>query len=62
MEEAKKISWNMFDNIETGKELDEATTQHNNINAVMDKVAPWVTVRTKPDYIGKWMTKRFNRK
>jgi hypothetical protein len=22
----------------------------------MKKVAPWVTIRTKPDYIGKWMT------
>jgi hypothetical protein len=43
----------MFDNVKNGKELDEAMTQlHDNINEVMDKVAPWVTIRTKPDYIG----------
>ena len=52
----------MFDNIENVKELDEATAQlHDNINAVMDKVAPWVMVRTKPDYIGKWMTKELQK-
>ena len=46
----RKMSWNMFDNVENGEELDEATTPpHDNINAVMDKVTPWVTIKTKPD-------------
>ena len=49
-------------NVKDGKELDEATTQlHDNINEVMDQVAPWTTIRTKPDFIGKWMTKELQK-
>ena len=52
-----KLRWDMFKNVKTGAELDEATTQlHDNINMVMNVVAPWVTIKCNPDSIGKWMT------
>ena len=62
--EADKQQWDMFAAISTGEELDKATRErelHDTINKVMDKVAPWITIKVNPNYLGKWMTKDFQK-
>jgi hypothetical protein len=57
-EEARKIDWdNIFKYVNSKRKLDGAATQlHDNINWVRNKVAPWITVKVDPDFIGNWAT------
>jgi hypothetical protein len=52
------MDWdNIFKDVIDGESLDKATaTLHDNVNSVMNKMAPWITVQCDPNHIGPWAT------